>query len=119
MIIEIHTHVQGISNCSKITLDEITSVANLEDHNVLKTMAFPNPLSSSTTIKFTSTESQFYTISIFNMSGMMIKTLYNNYLDQGPHEFNFDASQLPSGVYLCNISTEDQSIQSQIKLVKY
>ncbi len=101
-----------------ISLDDITSVSNLDHQTILASKAFPNPFSENTTIQFNSEKRQVYKVSIFNLSGVLIKTIFNGYLAEGTHEFSFDASKLPSGVYLCKILNEEQSAQSQIKLIK-
>jgi len=82
-------------------------------------IAYPNPFSEQTTIKFTLEKRQFVSVSIFNVSGTLVKNIYSNQLDQGTHEFQINASQLASGIYFCKIKTEDSSFKSELKLVKH
>jgi hypothetical protein len=61
---------------------------------------YPNPFNPVTTISFDLPEQAFVTLKVYNMLGQEVATLVNNQLtDDGTQEFQFDASNLASGVY--------------------
>ncbi len=103
----------------KINLDDInTSVTNIEEYNNLEFQVLPNPFSERTIIKFNVQKNMIYSLSVFNNSGVCMKTLCNKYLDKGIHEFNFEASQFPGGLYYCKIISADRTVSKIIKLIK-
>ncbi|HCA43807.1 MAG TPA: T9SS C-terminal target domain-containing protein, partial [Bacteroidetes bacterium] len=58
-----------------------------------------NPFNPETTIKFQIPEQSFITLEVFDISGRKVNTLVNNVLTPGSYEFNFDGSNLSSGIY--------------------
>ncbi|GAB6283260.1 MAG: hypothetical protein STSR0008_20200 [Ignavibacterium sp.] len=70
---------------------------------------YPNPFNPKTTIIFELYQDSYVEVTIYNLEGQEIKKLYEGNLNKGEHQLTFDASNLPSGVYLYNISTPDYS----------
>ena len=60
---------------------------------------YPNPFNPSTSIEFTLPQSEFTTLKVFNILGKEVATLVSRNLNQGNHTFQFDGSNLSSGVY--------------------
>jgi len=60
---------------------------------------YPNPFNPSTSIKFNLPEVSKVKIDIFNITGERIATLLNEQEDAGLHTIQFDAANLPSGIY--------------------
>ena len=54
--------------------------------NIDKITITPNPLSNSTTISFSLSNTQKVSINIFDMNGRLVKTLLNSELQQGTHQ---------------------------------
>jgi hypothetical protein len=61
---------------------------------------YPNPFNPNTTISYSIPSSSFVQLKIFNIIGQEIATLVNEEKLAGNYEVNFDASNLPSGVYI-------------------
>ncbi len=61
---------------------------------------FPNPFNPATQINFSLAADSKVTLKIFNIIGQEIKTLLNGNMAAGGHSINFDAVNLPSGVYI-------------------
>ncbi|MBE0571077.1 MAG: T9SS type A sorting domain-containing protein [Ignavibacteriaceae bacterium] len=68
---------------------------------------FPNPFNPTTTIKFAVTKESNVNLSIYNILGELVSTLVNEQLKSGYHQYEFDASNLASGVYLYRIIAGD------------
>ena len=64
---------------------------------------YPNPFNPVTTISFSMLESGIADISVYDLSGRMVKTLLSKTLESGYHSIQFNASNLSSGMYFYNI----------------
>jgi hypothetical protein len=64
---------------------------------------YPNPFNPSTTIKFGLPEQSEVTLSIFNVLGQKVLELTEKNLAAGIHSYNFNATQLTSGIYIYSI----------------
>ncbi len=64
---------------------------------------FPNPFNPETRIKFSIKSEEFVTLDIYNTTGELLTTLVNATMLPGKYSISFDASSLPSGVYLYRI----------------
>ncbi len=69
---------------------------------------YPNPFNPATTIKFSIAEAGLVQLSVFNVQGEKVAGLVNNYLQAGAHNVTFNASSLPSGVYIYQINASDK-----------
>ncbi len=61
----------------------------------------PNPLSSTTTLKLSSSESAVAQITIRNLLGTEVARLFSGELSVGEHSFTWDARGLSTGMYEC------------------
>ena len=60
---------------------------------------YPNPFNPTTKIKFSIGKADFVKISVYNTLGQKVKTLINEFKNPGTYEVQFDATNLPSGIY--------------------
>jgi hypothetical protein len=60
----------------------------------------PNPFGESTTIAFTLPKPEHALLTVFDANGTPVKVLKDEELSAGTHSVVFDASGLPSGIYL-------------------
>ena len=65
---------------------------------------YPNPFNPSTRIKYSVPQSEIVQIKVYDILGKEIKTLLNENRDGGIYEIEFNASNLPSGVYFYQLS---------------
>lgn len=79
---------------------------------------FPNPFNPATTIRFALRARGEVTVKIFDLLGREITTLLKEELPAGVHQVVFDATELPSGVYLYRIQTEGFCQTRKLLLVK-
>jgi len=68
---------------------------------------YPNPFNPSTKISWQSPVRSWQTIKVFDVLGNEIATLVNEDIETGYHSVEFDASNLPSGVYIYRITADD------------
>ncbi len=68
---------------------------------------YPNPFNPTTTVPFTLAQRSLVTVKIYNILGQEVATLLNRELmDEGLTEVQFDAGNLPSGVYFYHLKAE-------------
>jgi glycosidase len=65
---------------------------------------YPNPFNPSTKIKFQIPDLGVVTLKVYDVLGKEVATLVNEERPSGSYEVNFDASQLPSGIYFYKLS---------------
>jgi len=89
----------GVDNNFNETCDLKTSieVQNLTFTNLI---SYPNPFSTYTTIEFHIEQKQQVTLNVFNVLGTSVATLIDSNLPAGVHKVQFNASDLPNGVYV-------------------
>ena len=61
---------------------------------------YPNPFNPTTKISWQVPESSWQTLKVYDILGNEVKNLVNEFRPAGKYELNFDASSLPSGVYM-------------------
>ena len=80
--------------------------------------AFPNPFNPTTTVAFSLPRAGEIELAAFNALGERVATLYAGYKMPGDHEATFDASDLPSGVYLIRLCAASFSAAQKVILIK-
>ncbi|MBC8279076.1 MAG: T9SS type A sorting domain-containing protein [FCB group bacterium] len=66
---------------------------------------YPNPFNPSTTISYVLPGSGLVKAEVFNITGAKVAEVYNGHLSSGQHTFEFDGSDLSSGIYFLNIES--------------
>jgi uncharacterized protein (TIGR02145 family) len=79
---------------------------------------FPNPFNPSTTIKFSIPERANINLEIYNTLGKKIVRLIDQVQEPGHHEITFDASHLPSGVYIYRLQAGEFVESKKLILLK-
>ena len=79
---------------------------------------YPNPFNPSTTISFTIPTSGDVYLKIFNSLGEEVAKLVNGYAEAGEYTLNFDAGDLPSGMYVYQLKTNESSLTKKMLLLK-
>lgn len=70
--------------------------------------AYPNPFNPTTVIPFTLNESARVTLSVFDVMGRNVATLFTaEHMEAGTHNILFDGSDLSSGVYFYQLKVDN------------
>jgi hypothetical protein len=78
---------------------------------------YPNPFNPSTTISFNLPKSGVVTLKVYSLIGKEIKSLVDGYREAGVYTVNFNAEGLPSGMYIYQMSTpENTQVRKMILL---
>jgi hypothetical protein len=79
---------------------------------------YPNPFNPSTTIKFTLPKTSNVTLTVFNILGQKVATLFDGRMNAGAQVVRFDATMLSSGVYIYRLEAGDFRSQKKMMLLK-
>lgn len=79
---------------------------------------YPNPFNPNTMINFSLPEKSNVVLKVFNTLGEEVAEIVNKYLDAGTYTYNFDASNLPSGIYVYTLQTADKLLSKKMTLIK-
>lgn len=103
-----------------LTSDEPTSLVDIfEGSNDIKLSNYPNPFNSATTIFYSLKSDCEIELSVYDLSGRKVETLYEGMQQQGAHNFSFDTSKLSKGTYVCRIVLKGNNANTAIlKMVK-
>ncbi|MHA2032753.1 MAG: T9SS type A sorting domain-containing protein [Candidatus Kariarchaeaceae archaeon] len=80
-------------------------IVNIEDEYEIKSSSYllsqnyPNPFNPTTKIKFQIPELSFVTLKVYDVLGSEVATLVYEDKPAGSYEYEFNAAQLPSGIY--------------------
>ena len=79
---------------------------------------YPNPFNPTTQIEYSLLKPGNVNISVYDISGKLIRTLVNSYQSTGTYRENFDGVNLSSGIYIYKIETGEFSDIKKMILVK-
>ena len=79
---------------------------------------YPNPFNPSTNIIYTISENSEVSLKIFNPMGELIETLIDEEKSAGTYSANFNAGNLPSGIYFYQLQAGDFIEKKKMVLIK-
>ena len=79
---------------------------------------YPNPFNPKTTIEFNLEKPGYTKLEIYNLAGQLVSTLVDGQLDSGSHRMSFNAANLPTGIYLYKLTTDNFSEVKKMMLLK-
>jgi hypothetical protein len=78
---------------------------------------YPNPFNPNTTIEFSLPKTEWVTLNIFNILGQQVASLVSEKLNPGIHKYQWQAENLPSGIYYCRMQAgEFEQVRKMILL---
>ncbi len=96
-----------------------TSAALASESEVTELLgSYPNPFNPTSTIRFALAERGPIELSVFNTLGRRVAVLASGVEEAGSHEVQFDASALPSGVYVYALQAGGDRLTGRLLLVK-
>lgn len=79
---------------------------------------YPNPFNPTTQIAFSLPTESHVSLKVYNQLGQEVMTLLNSERSAGQHTVQFDATDLPSGVYFYRLQAEDFNQVRRMTLVR-
>ncbi len=72
-------------------------------HTFYLSQNYPNPFNPTTNIQYAVSSTQFVSLKVYDVLGNEIATLVNEEIDAGNYQVEWNASNLPSGIYFYRI----------------
>jgi len=122
---ELSMVLRGLQINNDLTITDIkepetktTRLTSLENPTFRYINNYPNPFQQYTTIEFSIYQPSYVTLEIFNATGTKVATLLDASLGQGMYTTNFDAGNLPEGIYHSRLSVNGETSTGKLVLIK-
>ena len=79
---------------------------------------YPNPFNPTTIIEYSIPNNEYVTLKVFDILGREIATLVNEQKSAGSYKVNFNAENLPSGVYIYKLSSGNYTTSRKMLMIK-
>jgi hypothetical protein len=79
---------------------------------------YPNPFSQETSFNFRIPKESEIQISLYDLSGKLVKTLIGGRISEGEHTIHSNAQDLVSGTYILRLESGDIKLARELKIVK-
>jgi hypothetical protein len=80
--------------------------------------AYPNPFNPSTSFDVSIPNAGYLNIGVYNISGQLVDVIANGLYNENNYTFSWDASEMPSGMYVINANFNGVSTSHNISLIK-
>ncbi len=108
------------------TLNPITVIGeHLPQNSITFTLGknYPNPVTSTTTIRYTLPVNSKVRLTVYNLVGKEVKTLVNNFKSSGIHNVAWDGrdnsgNNVGSGIYIYKLQSVDRVLMRKMTLVR-
>lgn len=94
---------QSVANQSSVELMKADFVEPDDDLYADPLSNYPDPFYNQTNIQFRVLRASKVTLVVYHENGMMIRRLYEGYLEKGLYKRAFDATGLPAGTYVAEL----------------
>ena len=82
------------------------------------TAAYPNPFNPSTTLSLNMPKDGFVSVKVFNLMGKTVATLAEGNMEKDTYSFTWNASDMPSGMYMVRAEAMGQVSSQKLMLLK-
>jgi parallel beta-helix repeat protein len=79
---------------------------------------YPNPFNAGTNIEFVLSEKTYVTVTIYDILGREVETLFEGIGLPGAHTFTWNGNALSSGIYFARLTADDYSKNIKMVLLK-
>ncbi|MGH7450172.1 MAG: T9SS type A sorting domain-containing protein, partial [bacterium] len=80
--------------------------------------SYPNPFNAETVIEYELPEPGQVVMKVYNLVGKEVATLVNAKQTKGKYRISFDASHLPSGIYVYRLIANNQTVAKKMLVTK-
>jgi pectate lyase len=113
----LEVYLNELAGSNPSTTTEVEEQNNLPiqsslDHN------YPNPFNPTTTIRYSLPAQDMVSLAVYDLLGRKVAELVDGYQAAGVHEAVFEASNLPSGMYIYRLQTSLQRESRKMMVVR-
>ena len=110
---------EGFDECRTIVSCPIPKdVVRSGRKDIFLSQNFPNPFNPTTSITYGISKDGYVLLRVFDVHGRVVSTLVNEAKEAGTHSVTFDARNLESGVYICELIVAGQKHTRRMVLLK-
>jgi hypothetical protein len=114
----IYFRIKQVNKDGSAVYSEVVKVGQGLIEDLIIGQNYPNPFNPTTTIEFDLLQDSDVEVLIYDLAGKEVAMLHIGILSAGSHKFKFDATGLPSGIYLYQIKTTLSSQTRKMILAK-
>ena len=114
----VYFRIKQINKDGAVIYSDVAKVGQGIIDDVIIGQNYPNPFNPTTLIEFELFQNSDVEVKVYNLAGKEIALLHKGVLSRGVHQFIFDASGFPSGVYLYQVTTPLSSQTRKMILAK-
>jgi len=118
---EFKSRYNELGGTTSFVVPKLTSVKYHDaqyPHSITLNQNYPNPFNPVTTITFYLPGSSHVDLSVYNLLGQKIKTLFDGNAKAGLNVFDFSGENLSSGVYFYVLRTVNKTFERKMLLLK-
>ncbi|MBT7615753.1 MAG: T9SS type A sorting domain-containing protein, partial [Calditrichaeota bacterium] len=108
--------MQVLSDREPRFIDNPGTMGTPENHSLLN--LYPNPFNSTTRIEYNLPNNGHTRIAIYNLNGCQMDILTNGELAAGIYATSWDASGVPTGVYLCRLEAGGETVTRKLMVLR-
>jgi photosystem II stability/assembly factor-like uncharacterized protein len=79
---------------------------------------YPNPFNPTTTIQYSIPKDEFVKLTVYDITGRVVKELISDYKTAGKYSVEFNAAGLASGIYFYKLNTSGAPLINKMLLIK-
>jgi hypothetical protein len=79
---------------------------------------YPNPFNSVTQITYSLQQADYIELAVYDLTGRQVDVIDQGYKPGGYYTTSYNASSLPSGVYILSLTTVERSSVRKMLLIK-
>jgi len=96
----------------------LTGITREEEYHPLLYQNYPNPFSTTTTIRFALPKSGSVNLTVYNSMGQLVASIVNEKLSQGLYSYQWNAGNYPSGIYSYRLRIDNQTSTRKMIIIK-
>ena len=110
--------IKQVNSDGTIVYSALVKIGQGEMEDIILGQNYPNPFNPVTIIEFEILQDAEVEVVVYSLTGKEVDVLHNGFLSSGIYKFEFDGSELPSGIYLYKVSTPQFTQTKKMILAK-